>query len=82
MFVPHLALLLGAWAVWAALSGNYIFDRVLPGRFAGLYMLLFEIQMGLFFAIGLTGLCWYWWSLNELKRECFAAQAASDATSP
>jgi hypothetical protein len=69
--------LLGLGAAWAVLSSHYLLDHVLPGPYAGLYSMLLEIQLGIFFTFGVGSLVWYARCLTELKRECLAVRAIS-----
>jgi hypothetical protein len=71
--------LLGLGAAWAVLSSHYLLDHLLPGPYAGLYSMLLEVQLGIFFTLGVGSLIWYSRCLTELKRECLAVKAISGA---
>ena len=67
--------LVGIGAAWAVLSSHYLLDHVLPGPYAGLYSMLLEGQLGIFFTLGVGSLVWYARCLTDLKRECLAVRA-------
>jgi hypothetical protein len=50
------------------------FDTIPPGGYRTFYFILWAISWFAFYALGVGWLAWYYWTLNELKRECLIAE--------
>ncbi len=61
-------LLLAAAVVSLALTAN-LFNNLKPGAYMHLFMQLVQWRQVLHFALGMECVLWYYWSLNELKRQ-------------
>jgi membrane protein CcdC involved in cytochrome C biogenesis len=66
-------ILLAALIVSIAAS-SHLLDNLLPGSFAGLFILLVQFRWILYLAFGVECVAWYSHALNELKRECVAVE--------
>jgi DNA-binding winged helix-turn-helix (wHTH) protein len=65
-----LGLILLCIAIASPVLTAYLFDRLKPSVYMNLFMQLVIWRLLLYLVLGLQCLLWYYWSLNEIKREC------------
>jgi len=72
MWFPLTLLIMQAYTIVTAQFR--FFDMIPPGGYRTFYITLWAISWFAFYAFGVGWLAWYYWTLNELKRECLIAE--------
>jgi hypothetical protein len=63
-------LLLGT--IVSILMAAHLLDNLKPGGYTNLFVHILQLRWGLYMALGLESLVWYYFALTELKREALA----------
>lgn len=72
-----LGLILLCLAIASPIFTANLFERLKPTAYMNLFMQLVIWRLLLYLALGLQCLLWYYWSLNEIKRECLKPKSSS-----
>jgi len=72
-----LSLLLVVVVIVALYLHFNLFDHLKPSPYMNLFENLIQTRLILYFTLGVECLAWYYRALNELKRECLAAEMIS-----
>jgi hypothetical protein len=78
--VPRLAVLTGLLILGAIVSitmAAHLLDNLKTGRFANVFIHIYQIRWCLYLVLGLESLFWYYLALTELKREAIAVERIS-----
>jgi hypothetical protein len=58
----------------------HLLDNLKQGAYTNLFVHILQLRWGLYMALGIEALVWYYFALTELKREALAIDAISSAT--
>lgn len=67
-----LALILGFYAAYAALAHHSLVGTLQPSPFKNIFIILLWVRLAIFLGFSTECLIWYYWALNEMKREIIA----------